>query len=99
MMDLPKPDALATLAFVLAGLFLLRFLLLVRRLDRWQARENGVREGDYRRFLRKGSFGADLEPERTMAVRQLVMAGLFLAAGLSLFLWLFLTGQPVRFSL
>ncbi|WP_427023403.1 hypothetical protein ACP4J4_12675 [Aureimonas ureilytica] len=87
-LDLPPLSDIAT-AFVFVGaLFVLRFLLALRRLRSETGARAGFALSDFARTRRANAFGAEHEPERRHAVRQLYTGLAFLALGVGLFGWL-----------
>ncbi|MEF2072747.1 hypothetical protein [Consotaella aegiceratis] len=96
MFETPSPDSVATLCLVLGLLFLLRCGLVLRRLmDGGQKHGRGL----WQRITKAGGFGADNEPERRLAARQLYIAVVLLSAGLVLFGWRLATGEAIAIAL
>ncbi|MCW7545975.1 MAG: hypothetical protein ABJF67_13750 [Aurantimonas coralicida] len=95
-MEIPPPDTLATVGVAVGALFMLRYFLVMRRIWKATGHRASFQFGDYFQVLRAGAFGAELEPERRYAARQLGFGGVFLIAGLLLFGWLLATGMPIR---
>lgn len=88
MFEIPPLDQLALGGLVVGVLFVLRLVLAVRRLREEADGRAGFSTEDLKRVRQAGSYGADLEPNRRYALRQLLSAALFLAVGLGLAAWL-----------
>lgn len=86
--EIPPLDQLALGGLVVGVLFVLRLVLAVRRLREEADGRAGFSAQDLKRVRQAGSYGADLEPNRRYALRQLLSAALFLAVGLVLAAWL-----------
>ncbi|MEF2550995.1 hypothetical protein VQ042_06385 [Aurantimonas sp. A2-1-M11] len=95
-MEIPPPDTLATVGVAVGALFMLRYFLIMRRIWKAVGYRPSFQFGDYFQVLRARSYGAELEPERRYAARQLIFGGVFLIGGLLLFGWLLATGMAVR---
>lgn len=94
----PLGDAALVLSIV-GALFLLRFVLAVRRLRQSSGREGtGSLWEDAGRVTTPAAFGPDLEPERRHAVRQFSMGAVLSAVGLALTLWLLVSGGGSSFA-
>lgn len=90
-----EPPALSDvfLASALVGLlFLVRFVLTMRRHGTAVAPAGETLRERLRRAVTPGGFGAEREPERRHASRQLVTGSFFLAVGVILGVWLAATG-------
>ena len=87
-LEIPPLSDIAT-GFVFVGaLFLLRFVLAIRRLKMEVAETGSWQRSDFARVRRAGGYGEELEPERRHAARQFVIGALCLCVGLVLFVWL-----------
>lgn len=95
MFEIPPLDTIATATLAVGALFLLRYFLAMRRIWKIAGHRPSFQFGDYFRAMKRHAFGAELEPERRYAARQLVFGVVFIAAGLLLFGWLLATGAPV----
>lgn len=85
--EFPPLSDIAT-AFVFVGaLFLLRFILAVRRL-RGDSGQRGPFLAAMAQARIMGSFGDEHEPERRHALRQIYIGFVFLVLGFALLFWL-----------
>lgn len=99
MIDIPPLGDTALVLSIVGALFLLRFVLAVRRLRQSSGREGtGSLWDDAGRVTTPAAFGVDLEPERRHAVRQFTLGAALSAVGLALALWLLASGGPSAFS-
>ena len=96
MIEIPPPDTIAVAALAVGALFLLRYVLVLRRIWNGSSHADSFRFSDFARALTPGAFGEDFEPERRYAKRQLVLGGSFLAIGLVLMASLLVTGAPIQ---
>lgn len=96
MFETPQLGDTALVLSIVGALFLLRFVLAVRRLRQASGRSAvGSLWDDAGRVTIPAAFGADLEPERRHAVRQFTMGAALSASGLALAIWLLLSGEGV----
>ncbi|MEC5322389.1 hypothetical protein [Aurantimonas sp. A3-2-R12] len=95
MFEIPPLDTIATATLAVGALFLLRYFLAMRRIWKVAGHRPSFQFGDYFRVMKRDAFGAELDPERRYAARQLIFGVVFIAAGLLLFGWLLATGSPV----
>ncbi|MFD2238567.1 hypothetical protein [Aureimonas populi] len=86
--ELPSAPEVALTLLVVGLLFLVRFVLAIRRLEP-QGGQPILQQ--CRRVSRPCAFGADLEPERRHALRQLVTGIAVSGAGLAFGGWLLLS--------
>lgn len=96
MLEIPPLDQIAFAAVAVGALFLLRYVLVIRRIREGLAHVTGFRSYDCFRAMKPGTFGEEYEPERRYAKRQLILGMLLLAVGLVMFAWLLATGAPIR---
>ena len=95
MFDHPPSGDWALACLVVGALFLVRFLLMVRRIRHAAGRTaTGSVWDDAGRVTTVGAFGREFEPERRHAVRLFVVGALFSVVGLALAGW----GQVAAFA-
>lgn len=88
MSEIPPASDIALALVVVGALFLLRFLLAVRRLRAASGQEGVPLLAAARAATRPQAFGADREPERRHAMRQFIAGLVFGLFGLLLSSWL-----------
>lgn len=94
MFEIPQLGDTALVLSIVGALFLLRFVLAVRRLRQASGRGNvGSLWDDAGRVTTPAAFGPDLEPERRHAVRQFTAGAALSASGLALAVWMLLFGD------
>ena len=88
MPELPPLSDIATALVFVGALFVLRFLLALRRLRTESGAKAGFALSDFVQVRWPDAFGPDHEPERRHAARQLFVGLTFLVLGVGLFGWL-----------
>lgn len=100
-METPAPTDLLAAAFAVGVLFLVRFVLALRRIRRELGARWPSEPQAWRGVTRPLAFGEAMEPDRRHAMRQLVVGMFCLALAAILALWLggaALFGWPVPFA-
>ncbi|WP_062202814.1 hypothetical protein [Aureimonas sp. AU12] len=88
MIEIPAISDIASAAVLVGALFVVRYLVAMRRIWMTVGRPRGFVIADYWRATQVLAFGPEFEPDRRHAARQLYVGLAFLALGLVLFAWL-----------
>ena len=85
MTDVPAISDIASAAVLIGVLFVVRYVVALRRIWINAGRPRDFAFTDYRRAMQADAFGSELEPDRRHAARQLYVGLIFLGLGLVLF--------------